>query len=438
MPAHATTGVTQAPAPPRIRGYQPPRRFQGYLDERSTHHAAGWMRDLDDPAARLDFELVIMDGATEGGRVIHRGRADAYSHVLTQVGVGDGRYSFHVVFAEPLTEADRDRLVARPVGSAWSAELAPELRTAFEPISHIAMDIVNNCNLRCPFCVYDYSETRTTRFMTEETFASVLRLIPFVTDGNFWLSCLHEATLHPRLLDFIERVPTEYRRKLFYTTNLAKRMPADYFAAIARSGMHHLNISLESLDPARYERFRDGARHNIFAANWQMLLDAFQAAEAAPRIRYNIMAYRSNLEEIPRLVTTLLMEKHAWQVEVRHTYDVKSIPQSFRDSEFLSTEEWASLTDRLRGFPGDRVLLIGPPGGVGYARDSGPPAFDGDDTPPAVERAPRPFNISMTWDGAMRVYGERERGPGKPPQHVNYVSTNILYLPDPLRFLLSL
>jgi hypothetical protein len=307
----------------------------------------------------------------------------------------------------------------------------------------VAMDIVNNCNLRCPFCVYDYARVHRTQLMTEATFRSALRLLPFVTDGNFWLSCLHEATLHPRLLDFIAMVPPEYRRKLFYTTNLAKRMPPAYFQAIAASGMHHLNISLESLDPALYERLRDGARHAIFAANWDQLLAAFQASPAPPPpLRYNIMAYRSNLREIPGLVATLLADKRAWQVEVRHTYDVKSIPPAFRVAEFLTTPEWAWLGEQLRGYSPERLVYLPPPDGVGYAGDgrfNPPPEDDAPGAPPeGFEAVPRPFAISMSWDGALRVYGEQPRGPGQPPRHTNYLMTNIRSLPDPMRLLLAL
>lgn len=445
------SGMMARTAARRVPVSAPPR-FQGYLDERSTHHVSGWVRNLSDPSDRLEFELVlpasdahagIQGGAAE--RVVYRGRADAYSHVLTQVGVGDGCYAFHVVFPEPLTEVERDRLVARPAGARWTLELAPALKTVFEPISHVAMDIVNNCNLRCPFCVYDYSNTRRTKLMLEETFLSALRLLPFVTDGNFWLSCLHEPTLHPKLLDFIALVPRPYRRKLYYTTNLAKRQPPEYFDAIARSDMHHLNISFESLDPAVYERLRDGARHHIFAANWELLLRAYADAEAPPPLRYNIMAYRSNLREIPRLVQTLLADKRAWQVEIRHTYDVPSIPAEFRKTEFLTTEEWAWLADQLGGVPKDRLVLLLPPGGVGYSNDGGAwskagrkTSDAGDDSDPGDFQVPRPFEISMDWDGGLRVYGERPRGPGQPPVHVNYVMTNIRSVKDPLRFLLAL
>ena len=128
---------------------------------------------------------------------MHRGAADLFSPLLVQVGVGDGGYMFFALLDPELSPAERDRVFVRPAGTAHRLELAPEMKTEFTPVSHLAMDIVNNCNLRCPFCVFDYQGVRTTRVMTDETFEAALRLAPFVTDGNFWLSCLHEGDAAP-------------------------------------------------------------------------------------------------------------------------------------------------------------------------------------------------------------------------------------------------
>jgi hypothetical protein len=426
--------------PPPLPG-QRTEPFQGYIDERSTRHVAGWVRNLADPAERLEVEAFVPGEA--GERVVWRGAANRFSAVLREVGVGDGGYAFYALLTDELSEAERDALQVRPVAAPFRLELAPALRTAFEPISHVAMDIVDNCNLRCPFCVYDYAATHRTRFMSDAVFAQALELIPYVTDGNFWLSCLHEATLHPALLDFIGRVPTQYRRKLFYTTNLARRMPPSYFAALAASGMHHLNISLESLRPEIYERMRKGARHAVFSANWTMLLEAFAAAPAPPALRYNVMAYRSNLHEIPALVATLLDEKRAWQVEIRHTYDEPHIPPAFRDAEFLSTAEWAWLAAQLHGHDPQRVLLLLPAGGIGYDAAPAAPCHAASSAPSSAAAArapeiPRPLNIGIAWDGTMRIYGEEPRGSGQPPAQVNYVTTNIADLTDKLGFLMAL
>jgi hypothetical protein len=432
--------------------------YQGYIDELSVNHIAGWARDLANPNSRVEVEIILPE--SEGEKVIRCVRANEFSEVLAAVGVGDGTYSFYVQFPNPLSESDREKVFARVSATQHRLEFAPELKTQFEPIHHIAMDIVNNCNLRCSFCVYDYSYTNKTSFMNIETFDSVLRLIPYVRDGNFWLSCLHEATLHPKLIDFIERVPSQYRKKLFYTTNLAKRMPDSYFAFLANSGVSHINISLESLDPKVYENMRKGARFKIFKENWDKLLAANSIGSAPPRIRYNVMAYKSNLYEIPELVALLLKEKAAWQVEVRNTFDEPHIPQSFRDSEFLESADWAWLQEKFRNFSVEQVLLLIPPGGIGYDKKVSRPSSlirqsvsnqlsenvfienpDIIETRPQADkifRIPRPFNLQVTWDGTLNVYGENPRRPNERQTHNTYFTKNILLMSDPIATLLSL
>ena len=406
-------------------------QIQGFVDERSIHHISGWIRNRSDPDERVDFEIVLKIEA--GERILAKGRAAEYRPVLAQLEIGDAAYGFRVLFAEPLTEHDRDQVVVRAVGTQTVLALAPELSTVFEPVSHIAMDIVNNCNLRCPFCVYDYSDTRRTQLMSDSTFESALRLIPYVTDGNFWLSCEHEATMHPALMQFIEKIPLKWRRKVMYTTNLARPMPDDYFDFLAKSGVHHINISLESLDPDLYERMRKGARWRIFSKNWDRLIGAFGRVPTPPRLRYNIMAYRSNLSEIPRLVDHLRNERVASQVEIRHTFEVEHIATEFREAEFLDNADWEWLAQQLASFPDDEVLLIPPPRPVvshvarsGVSAETGSPSF-----------IPRPLNLRLQYDGKLIVYGEWP-GPDGLPEHEQFVVTNVHYLRNPREFLLSL
>jgi hypothetical protein len=434
-------------APALSTSYMPwgvdPTRFQGYLDERSTHHVAGWARNLDDATDKIALEIWL------DGQILARIAADQFSKTLVEIGVGDGTHAFHHTFAPPITPHQRDRLEMRFEASAQKLQHAPELRSSYEPIAHLAMDIVNNCNLRCPFCVVDYAGTKSTKLMSDAVFQSALRLIPFVTDGNFWLSCLHEATLHPKLLEFIASVPREYRRKIYYTTNLAKRMPNSYFQALCEAGLHHINISLESLDPAIYEAMRAGARFPIFLENWNSLLAHHESGSAPPRLRYNIMCYRSNLRAIPNLVQTLLDDKRAWQVELRHTYDVFHIPDEFRVAEFLTTEEWAWLAAELAHHDPTRVVLLLPPGGQGHDPDALRPKPDPDNDDgkfigfaaaedAAWNRAPRPYNLAMDWSGVLRVYGWKPQGGGQPDRFITYAKTNITFLADPLNFLSAL
>jgi hypothetical protein len=433
--------------------------IEGYVDERSTSHVAGWVRNRFDTEERVEFEVVLASpGHPE--RLLAAGRANLLNLPLAQQSIGDGHYGFRLHFEHPLTEIERDSVIVRPTGNA-TLPLSPYLVTAFEPIDHIAIDIVNNCNLRCPFCLFDYAELKTTRTMSSDTFDALIPLLPYVRDGNFWLSCLHEPTLNPDFLGFIEKIPKQWRRKVMFTSNLAKRMPAAYFETLAASGISHINISLESLDPAIFERMRKGAKWNIFKENWDRLISAWKSAGSPPRLRYIIMAYKSNRDELPGLVKYLRAECHPWQIEIRHTYNALHIAADFRESEFLHEADWAWLASALGGYSVDEVMLIPPPE-MDMPVASGPtpngaeppgssmaePVKAEDPTQAPVtltmtepvtdrsreRRLTQPFNIQVDWDGKLVVYGKWN----DPPELKEFSTTNINQLAEPFEFLMAL
>src|SRR3546814_7152017 len=69
-------------------------------------------------------------------------------------------------------------------------------KTAYEMrISDWSSDVCSsdlNCNLRCPFCLVDYTNIRTTNRMSEETFRKWIQIMPIVQDGSFFISCRSE------------------------------------------------------------------------------------------------------------------------------------------------------------------------------------------------------------------------------------------------------
>ena len=415
----ASPGVTEPPLPAA-----PPVRRDGFLQELSGVHAQGWVRDPDRPDARVGYEIVL----APGGEVLATGRADQFWFGLAGAGIGDGAHAFWARLSRPLDAAERARVEVWADGVLLPR--APDLLEAYEPILHVAMDIVDNCNLRCPFCLYDYAETRTTHFMTAETLEAALRLLPYTRDGEFWFSCLHEPTLHPDLVAFVDRVPRAFRRKIFYTTNLAKRMPAAYFDWLANNGVHHINVSIESRDPAVYERMRKGARFRIFSENWETLLGALARAESPTRIRYIMMAYKSNVREMPGLVRHLLEERRAWQVEVRYTYDVPYIPAEFRAEEFLDEHEWDWLETEMAAFPRDRIVFSRPP-----ATQSAPVVTVAPTEPPLRAFLPGRYLFRMSWDGSLRVVAISAHSRHDAAVEEVVLQTNVRDLGEPRTFL---
>lgn len=415
-----------------------PPVHEGLIDELSDRHVSGWLWLPQQPDARPRFEVLLADT----GEILARGLADQFADRLAALGKGDGAHGYYARLPRLLSSQQQEQLRVRAVGSAEMLWRATWLRREFNPLMHVAMDIVDNCNLRCPFCLYDYANTNATHMMEEATLQSALRFLPYTRDGEFWFSCLHEPTLHPRMTDFIDQVPLEYRRKVFFTTNLAKRMPAAYFAWLAGNGMHHINISIESRDPAIYERMRKGARHRIFMANWDALLEARSAGSAPPRLRYIMMAYKSNVREIPELAAYLLAERQASQVEVRYTYDVPHIPTEFKAAEYLEPHEWQWLREALAHHAQEQVELHAPPGEATVAVPAAGRAGEIPLAPrsPADDGSVLPgrYMFRVSWDGTVRVQGILASSRGNEPDERQLAVLNIRDIHDPAQFIASL
>jgi molybdenum cofactor biosynthesis enzyme MoaA len=418
----------------------------GYVEERSVHTVSGWLWLPDEPQAHPGFEVLLpmADGNTQ---VLARGIATLPTAHLQSLGVGNGLNGFSVVLPRLLTPEERDRVEVRAERGAWSLPMSPWLKTEYQPIGYIAMDIVNNCNIRCPFCVYDYKDTKNTKFMTDDTFETVLRIMPYTADGCFWLSCLHEPTMHPKLLEFIQRVPLDQRRKLMFTSNIAKRMPQSFFDGLARSGMDHINISFESAQPDVYMKLRKGAKYEIFRENRAKLVAAFDAARAegikTPKLNYNMMAYRSNAEELPELAARLAEEPSTTTVQIRDTLPVPHIPGEFKDEEFLDRPGWELLYQRLKPLLKGKVTLFLTPAYLEGKEDAAvledvEPAAPAPKTtaklPPGIHQT---VNLRIEWDGTLEVQGNDIHFQD-PAWHLRLVKTRIQFLRDPLQFLTAL
>jgi molybdenum cofactor biosynthesis enzyme MoaA len=295
-------------------------------------------------------------------------------------------------------------------------------------LNFIAADIVNNCNLRCPFCMVDYSAVTKTELMSEKTFVSLLRLIRSVPDGGFWLSCLHEPTLHPRLNDFIELIPRDCRNKVWFTTNLARPLSEKVFEGWARSGLHHINISLDTMNPELFAVLRKFGRYSVFEANLNLLAKVFKSAPRAPKLRYITVAFKSNLEELPRIVEHANLHWLSSENEIRHTYNMEHITDQFRKEQYLHREDWAGLTARLKQLPYPYVIDCPPEGG--YEEIIQPSANYFDICRIKPETKPvfvHPLSLRARPDGTLMIVRQESQ-----------FGANIHSLSDPVTFLREL
>ncbi|MFT9331075.1 MAG: radical SAM protein [Acetobacter persici] len=452
---HATTDAT---APSTSTPEAPPLPpSTGFIDQISTRHVQGWTIAPESPAQRLNVEAFL----PETGEKLGHGTADQFHYGLSGIGDGSRRYGFWFHLTREITPAERETLRVRVPGQGDLAR-SPNL-SSWQPLLHVAMDIVDNCNLRCPFCLYDYSAVRRTHVMTRDTLEAALRLLPYTKDGEFWFSCLHEPSLHPEFASFLDAIPPAFRKKVFFTTNLARRMPESYFRTLAQSSIDHINISMESRTPELYERMRKGARFPIFMENWDRLLAAFRDAGSTVALRYVIMAYKSNLHELPELSRYLLSEGRAAQVEIRYTYDVPFIDAAFRQQEFLEEAEWDWLQANLPVAEPGQILLARPPAPQNSApadaqtetkaeaeaeaeaetASASALTIKPEETPQTVKKPeprfiPGHYLAQLSWDGTLELKGISQASSGAALIEVPVVTKNIRDIPNIDSFLYEL
>jgi hypothetical protein len=402
-----------------------PNAITGHIDRvEGTNTIVGWAVDLSDPERRLVVECVI------GDRVLATAPADESREDVKRAGIGNGCCGFRLTPDwESLRGASAPVVRVRARGTHQFIGQDVRLDGAVF-LWLIAADVVDNCNLRCPFCLYDYSSITKTHLMSEATFRKLAMLARVVPAGQFYISCLHEPTLHPRLNDLLALIPEDVRHKVFFTTNLARPLKDADFEAWARSGLHHINISLDTLVPERFAVLRKFGRFDVFKANLDRLAETFRGVPDAPDLRYITMAFRSNLDEIPEVVRSSRDRWLSKGNEIRYTFNVAHITDEFRRREYLFPADWETLTARLHdtGVP----FVIAAPPSDGYEEILKPSQnFFEDRTGQTDDQArlafTRPLGLRVASDGTVLVV-DAERA----------FRVNLNSLADPVDFFKSL
>jgi pyruvate-formate lyase-activating enzyme len=396
--------------------------MQGFLDSAFRGHVKGWAWDAGRPDAALTIE-VFLNGTLVGEVTADRFRAD-----LKSEGIGTGQYGFELQVPLDLMSSDSNSVEARIAQTGQGLSGSPLEMEQPRFIEYFAGDIVDNCNLRCPFCLVNYENVRVTNRIEERTFLKWTQIMPAVLDGSFYISCLHEATLHPRVYDFIEMIPEDVRKKVFFTSNLCKPIKDADIERLAKSNIHHLNVSMDTMDDNLFSVLRKGGRLKIFEDNLRRLSAAFKESDRAPELRFITMAYRTNLEEIPSLIEQAYEELGGSRYEVRYTYNVRHITDAFRTEHFLSRDGWKTLEDSINalGYPSVDVVLPPDDYEKAYVRSTNYWVMPDEEGFPAEPPA-RPIALRGAWDGTVRVRKREE-----------HFSVNVNILEDPAAFFLAI
>ena len=273
----------------------------------------------------------------------------------------------------------------------------------------IAADITRNCNLRCPFCLSDFSEYKPKGLIEDTTFDKLMSLLPLVEgppsgEATVLLSCLYEPSIHPRWLDLYERVPEEHRKKCMFTTNLA-RITDEEIDRLARLEFHHVNISVDSFVPEVYEGLRKGARFAPFMEHFTRLTTRMREDGATMGLHCVTVVTRENAAEVPEIVKRCAEEFGAKHHEVRAIYEIPHIDEGWKRSNVAPDEVWPDIQAFVAETPYSVSLEVPP---ESYYRDDAEPYSKTGEPPPKPEIGGRRFPLSLRFrsDGLVNLYAK--------------------------------
>lgn len=297
------------------------------------------------------------------------------------------------------------------LGKTWRKIFQTFMRAKkrLSPLAYefVAADITSNCNLRCPFCINDFSRIRGNTFMEESTFEKLLTLIPLVNGYNFLISCLFEPAIHPSFISLLEKIPPKYRNKVYFTTNLSIKFSSQDFQRLSRVNVRHINISIDSLQQEMFLKLREKANFEIFIDNLRRLKEVFSRAAHPPRLRYTTMALKPNLDEIPDLVETCTQKYLAFTHEIRHVYQVPHLSSQWKQDNLISNHDWQQL--RLFAEDTPYKCEVVPPPPVYYPDDDQPYSRQSAEISPNDPTSTAdslPLGLSVQSDGTVSLYGK--------------------------------
>jgi cyclic pyranopterin phosphate synthase len=232
------------------------------------------------------------------------------------------------------------------------------------PVNYLRLSVVDRCDLTCRYCRFEGKHRMQAR---EEllSFEEIERAAGILVAGG--IRKIRFTGGEPLLRRGIDQLVAAIHRRhpeveLVMTTNgVGLERLAD---RLRRAGLRRINISLDTLDPDRYERLTGRRR----------LEDALRGIEAArragfDRIRLNVVVLRGvNRSELPELLA-FAVERGldiAW-IELMRT----EASDAFWEDRFVPIAEvFEAVSRRVPLVPEDRsgALRIGPPSTNGPGR----------------------------------------------------------------------
>lgn len=215
-------------------------------------------------------------------------------------------------------------------------------------INYLRVSLTDKCNLRCVYCMPEQMVFRPNdELLSDEEMVKVLRATSLLGFDKYRLTG-GEPTVRPSLIDIVKEIRAlPNTREIAMTTNGLRL--AKLAAPLKQAGLDRVNVSIDSLDPARYKRItRWGKVEDVLAG--------IQAAEDAglTPVKLNAVVLKDFNEQdlIPLAGLTLNKDWQFRFIEVMPFADVAE----FQQASIITT---AHMIERLEAHYGKLILENG-------------------------------------------------------------------------------
>jgi cyclic pyranopterin phosphate synthase len=208
-------------------------------------------------------------------------------------------------------------------------------------IHYLRISLTDRCNLRCVYCMPEQMVFRPNdELLTDAELFTVLEAMNALGFNKYRLTG-GEPTVRPGLVDIVSHIRSlSNTREIAMTTN--GLLLGKLAQPLKRAGMNRVNISIDSLDPAKFKRItRWGNVNDVLSG-----IAASEAAGLNP-IKLNAVVIRNYNETDVVDLAALTIDK-PWQfrfIEVMPFADVAD----FQQSAIVTTQEMMRLIEAKLG-----------------------------------------------------------------------------------------
>ncbi|MBL8146524.1 MAG: GTP 3',8-cyclase MoaA [Anaerolineae bacterium] len=174
-------------------------------------------------------------------------------------------------------------------------------------ISYLRISLTDKCNLRCVYCMPEDMVFRPNSHLMQDD--ELLLLVRVFASLGFWKYRLTggEPTIRHNVVEVVRGIAhTEGVRSLSMTTNGI--LLGELAAPLAEAGLQRINVSIDTLDPARFRRI---TRWGSFDEVWRGL-EAAERAGLTP-VKINVVVVRGFNDQDVTALAKLTLD-HPWQV----------------------------------------------------------------------------------------------------------------------------